>query len=419
VRCSGTLHAVREPSPSPAAVASPSAGRGHVALFFVFATGYFLAYFLRSANAVLAPSLQLEVGLSPADLGFMTGALFGAYAAAQFPVGLALDRWGPRWVAASLMLVGALGCILFAVGTTFLSLTVARVLLGVGTGSVLLAGLKAFSLWFPPTRYATVSGIYFATGSLGAFAAATPLALLEGAIGWRAAFLVAAALVTAAALLIALRSPSVGRRTADAPAPTASEPKAGATGDVLRLMLMTFFFTGPTLAFQTLWAGPLLFEVHGFDSVAAGNLLLLMSIGVTAGYAASGALADRFGLFEMTSAGAIAFVVMQLVLATHYAPILPAAFVLFGFTGGHCVLILANGRRLLGAARSGRATGAVNAAGIGGVFIAQWAIGIVVGAVAEPADAYRWALGATAALTLVAWLVYLPVGRRVRALARG
>jgi MFS family permease len=407
---------VRPPSLSTAAAAPPAAGRGHVALFFVFAAGYFLAYFLRSANAVLAPSLQLEVGLSPADLGFMTGALFGAYAAAQFPVGLALDRWGPRWVAASLMLVGALGCVLFAVGTSFLSLTVARVLLGVGTGSVLLAGLKAFSLWFPPSRYATVSGIYFATGSLGAFVAATPLALVEGAIGWRAAFLVAAVLVTLSALLIAMRSPSLALRTGDASAPPPLEP--GANGDVLRLMLMTFFFTGPTLAFQTLWAGPLLFDVHGFDAVSAGNLLLLMSIGVTAGYAASGALADRFGLFEVTSAGAIAFVIMQIVLATHYTPILPVAFLLFGFTGGHCTLILANGRRLLGAARSGRATGAVNAAGIGGVFIAQWAIGIVVGAVAEPSAAYRYALGATAALTLVAYLLYLPVGRRVRAITK-
>jgi MFS family permease len=396
------------------AVDEPSrpSSRLRASLFLTFAGGYFLSYFLRSANAVLAPVLQTEISLTPADLGFMTGAFFGAYAAAQYPVGLALDRWGPRWVAGGLMLLGAVGCVVYATGTTIVALTFARVLIGVGLGSVLLAGLKAFSLWWPPARFATIAGIYFATGSLGALAAATPLALLEGAFGWRTVFWLSAAVVLAAAVTLMVRTPDAPAR---APGTAAAPPlDRAAYLDIGRLMLLQGAFCGPTLAFQTLWAGPLLFDVYGYGPVQTGNLLVILSLGVTCGYALSGALADRFGLFAVTTAGALVFAATQVTLALHVEALLPFVFALFGLAGGHCVLALPNARRVLGPERSGRATGAVNAGGIGGVFALQWAIGALVGASTDPASAYRLALFVTAALTFSGWLVYLPMRARLR-----
>jgi MFS family permease len=392
----------------------PPAARASVPLFAVFAAGYFLSYFLRSANAVLAPDLQADVGLGPADLGLMTSAFFAAYAAAQFPVGLALDRWGPRRVASLLMLVGVAGALLFAVGTSLPVLTLGRVLLGVGLGSVLLAGLKAFALWWPPHRYATVSGLYFAVGSLGALLAASPLAWANATIGWRATFVVAAAVVAAVAAALAWRTPATPtRRTA----PTPGADRAGATGAVATLMLLGFAFTGPAVGFQTLWAGPYLYDAFGTDAATTGRLLLVLSLGISVGYAASGALADRFGLYRVTVASALAFVAAQVALAAldpARAPLalVAAVYAAYGVTGGHCVLVLANARALLGAARSGRGTGAINAASIGGVFALQWGMGVVVEAFGG-ADGYRAALVATASFTLLALIAHAVARRRL------
>ncbi len=401
---------------------TPGPARAGATLFLVFAAGYFLSYFLRSANAVIAPVLQREVGLSAADLGFMSGTFFGAYALSQLPVGVALDRFGPRLVGGGLMALGALGCVVFALGQDVLTLTLGRVLLGVGLGSALLAGLKAFSLWWPPRRFATVSGVYFATGSLGALAAATPLALLEGALGWRAVFWLSGLVVVAAALLVLFAAPRGGGRPA---ARAAEQPDAdpGLVRDLLRLMLFGACFTGPLLAFQTLWAGPMLFDVFGYDAVRTGNLLLLLSLGVTIGYAVSGALADRFGLARVSAVSLLVFAVSQALLAAQLEPTLPWLLPLFGVAGGHCILALPNARRRMAAHRSGRATGTVNAASIGGVFALQWAVGVLVGRGAavggdalggvDPAAGYRLALLVTSALTLLAWLAYLPLARRL------
>ncbi len=382
-------------------------------LFASFAAGYFLSYFLRSANAVIAPVLQAELALGPADLGFMTGTFFAAYAASQLPVGLALDRLGPRLVAGGLMALGALGCAVFAVANDLATLTLGRVLLGVGLGSVLLAGLKAFSLWWPPQRFATISGVFFATGSLGALAAATPLALMEAALGWRNAFWLFALVVSGVTLLVLMATPRGGGRPAGA-APSET-PEAGLGTDLARLMLFGACFTGPILAFQTLWAGPMLFDVFGYDALRTGNLLLLLSLGVTLGYASSGALADRFGLARVSIAALGTFALAQAALALLHEPSLPWLLPLFGFAGGHCILALSNARRRMGSARSGRATGTVNAASIAGVFALQWAIGALVAALSEPAAGYRVALFVTSGLSVLALLAYLPLARRVGA----
>lgn len=393
----------------------PPAARASLPLFLVFAAGYFLSYFLRSANAVLAPDLQADVGLGPADLGLMTAAFYAAYAAAQFPVGAALDRWGPRRVAAGLMLLGVAGALVFAAGRDLATLAVGRVLLGVGLGSVLLAGLKAFALWWPPHRFATVSGLYFASGSLGALLAASPLAWANAAIGWRATFVVAAGVVALVAALIALRTPATPTRRAGAERVEGAGDAPGTGAQVAALMALGFAFTGPAVGFQTLWAGPYLYDAYGADAATTGRLLLVLSLGISAGYAASGALADRFGLARVTVLAAAAFVAAQAALAALDPAVAPLAavaalYAAYGFTGGHCVLVLSNARALLGAARSGRATGAINAASIGGVFALQWAMGWVVESVGG-ADGYRVALAATAALTGVALTAHLLVRR--------
>ena len=77
-------------------------------VFLPFALGYFLSYLYRVVNAVMAPDLVTEIGLDAAQLGLLTSAYFLTFGIFQLPLGMLLDRFGPRRTEAVLLLFAAL-----------------------------------------------------------------------------------------------------------------------------------------------------------------------------------------------------------------------------------------------------------------------------------------------------------------------
>jgi sugar phosphate permease len=404
-------------------------------VFVIFVLAYFFSYFYRSANAVIADDLAREMGLGAAQLGLMTSLFFMAFAAAQVPLGAALDRFGSRFVTSTLMLSAVLGSLLFAVAQDFALLALGRALMGLGMAGVLMGSLKAFSGWFPPRKFATISGLFLGLGSLGALAASTPLAALNEAVGWRVVFLGGAALV----LLTALGIAAFGRQaplreqeragTASAPETStvsADGPAGAASWSVFaspvfwRIGLLGFAVTGSMFAYQGLWAGPYLVEKIGLSPLKTGNLLLLLGAGVSGGYMIIGWVADRLGLARVTFAGSIGMVLVQLSLAFFPAGlrtpgVLALLFLLLGFFGSFSVLFFAHVRLAFPLHMTGRALTAVNLMGIGGSALLQWLLGVVIGGFGRtaegmyPPEAYSAAFLVTAGLIAVALFFYWPL----------
>ena len=93
--------------PGTPAAAPLSAPARWLRIFLPFAFGYYLSYLLRTVNAVISPVLTAELNLSAAHLGLLSSTYFLSFALAQLPLGIALDRYGPRRVEAALMLPAA------------------------------------------------------------------------------------------------------------------------------------------------------------------------------------------------------------------------------------------------------------------------------------------------------------------------
>jgi len=134
-------------------------------LFLPFAAGYFLSYLYRTANAVIGPVLARDLGLGDNALGLLTSTYFLAFGAAQLPLGMLLDRFGPRRVEAALLLIAAAGAAAFAWSDTLSGLAVGRALIGLGVSACLMASFKAFSQWFPPERQASLTGWIMASAA--------------------------------------------------------------------------------------------------------------------------------------------------------------------------------------------------------------------------------------------------------------
>jgi predicted MFS family arabinose efflux permease len=174
-----------------------------------------------------------------------------------------------------------------------------RLLLGVGMACNLMGPLKLLTEWFPPARFATVSGLLYAIGTLGNIVAATPLVLLVEQLGWRLSFqtIIALHLLLTLALFAVVQDRPPAKIAAAATVTTVSPLKNIAilmrNKDYWIISSGTFVRYGTHAALQTLWAGPLLMEALRFSPVQAGNILLAMNIGLILGGPLWGAVSDR------------------------------------------------------------------------------------------------------------------------------
>src|SRR5919204_537862 len=180
----------------------PAASVPVLRVFCPFVVGYFISFIFRNVTAVIAKEPGAEFALTSADLGFLTSMYLFAFAAAQLPLGLLLDRYGPRRTVAALLCVAVVGALVFALARDLASLAVGRALIGLGVSAGLMGAIKAFTLWFPLSRLATLNGVYLAVGGLGALAATSPAEALAGALGWRGVFVVLSVLALGAAVLV-------------------------------------------------------------------------------------------------------------------------------------------------------------------------------------------------------------------------
>ncbi len=395
---------------------------GRFAVLASFNAVFIISQFYRSAVAVIAPDLAVELSLGPAELGAVAGAFFVAIAIMQIPVGVLLDRFGPRYTAPSLLVLAVLGAILFARADNMLGLIMGQALIGAGCAGVFMGGLVAVARWFPPRRFAVVSSVMLSISICGLLLSATPLAWAAQWIGWRGAFLGVAALTALFALVVfAVVRDAPPHHDYHSRAPQSLREVARGLAEVVRnrnlpyLLALAFVAYAAVFVVRGLWGGPYLADVHHLDGVARGNVLFVMSLGTMVGILCYGPLEGYLGARKMlvlTGAGASAAVLTVLALVPSLPlPWVTVLFVLLGAAGAYVVLLLAHGRALFPDHLVGRAVTTVNFANFVGAGVMQIITGLLIDMFEEvdgrpPETAYRTVFGVMAAIIIAAAALY-------------
>jgi predicted MFS family arabinose efflux permease len=389
-----------------------------------FLAGYFVSYVYRMVNAVLAPTLAAEFGLSAGGLGLLSSMYFFSFALCQLPLGLAMDRFGPRKVNAALLVVAALGGAWFANAETAAGAIAARALIGVGVSGALMASLTAFVLWYPPERLSTLNAIAFSVGMVGAMTVTVPLELLLRVWPWRDAFMLIVAATVAVSLLLWLWVPERNARVRGESFAQQMRELSALIRDpaFLRLAVCLGASQFAAVALQTLWIATWLRDVAGYAPPEVARGLLAVSASMIAGYLAFGRAADRLQRSGRTALplliGGVALASLCLAALILAPAFLPLAFwCLFVASGTSVVLAYSLLSRRLPKAMAGRANTGLNVFGFAGMFSGQWGIGLVLDrwpqeAGGYAAEAYPWALGMAWAVQL-AGLAWLWRGRRL------
>jgi len=394
-----------------------------------FGLGYFMSYLFRAVNAVVEGDLVREIGLSPSELGFMTAAYLGAFAVFQLPLGVLLDRYGPRRVQAVLLTVAAIGAALFAVGTDALTLTIARSMIGLGVAGGLMGGFKSVVIWVSEPRRALANSFVMSAGAIGLLVATRPLQEAADQFGWRFVFLILAGITFVVALMIFFIVPE---RDRGAPANTETLSKqvshlVGIFRDPAIVSLTPLLATtaGVHVAIQTLWAAPWLRDVLGAGREEVANYLFMMAAAFFFGILFTGSVADWFVRRGVSILGVmLAFMSLYLVAQigivlqwTEYALVL---WLIFGMSGQVAILAYPWLSSHFGSSLSGRAHTAVNLMIFACAFLAQYAIGAIIElypqvsqGTYDPAS-YRTAFGVFLAIQFAALIWFAVTARYIR-----
>ncbi|MCG2595866.1 MFS transporter [Ramlibacter sp. XY19] len=401
------------------------ARRQAVAVFFAFAFAYFFAAVLRAITATLSPTLTQEFQLGSGELGLLAGGYFLGFAIIQLPLGTWLDRHGPRKVILGFVTFAVLGCAAFALAQGFTALLVARVLCGLGVSACLMAPLTGFRRWFTPAVQLRTNSWMLMTGSMGMVASTLPVQWLLPVVGWRPLFWGLAVLMALSMLVIAWRVPDWS--TSDS-----TGPRGGTYADVWKhpyfrqMTPIGFISYGGMISVQSLWAGPWLVRVAGYEPLAAAGGLFTINLCMLGAFWSWGMVnpwlqRNGFHTDRLIAWGLpLSFVVLAVLVVAG-----PAAgagtLALFCVSSTFVSLAQPAVGMVFPASLAGRALSAYNLVIFLGVFVVQWGIGLLVDAFQAAGwtevSSFRAAFAVFLTLSVLsyAWFLYSRSHNRTKA----
>lgn len=387
------------------------------------ATFFFYAWVLRVAPSVMVEELMRDFAVGAGVLGHLSAAYFYGYAGMQIPVGLLLDRFGPRRLLAAAALACAGGCVLFATGSSLAMVTAGRFLIGASAAFSLVGSMAIAGQWFPVHRFAIFSGLAMAMGMAGGVFGQAPLRFAIEASDWRTTTLLLAAggVVLSAAAWATVRDRWRG---------TGGIAIAlSGLGTVVRhrqtqLIALTGLGTSaPLLAFAGLWGVPFLETAYGMSRASAAGLTSVFFVGWGIGAPLFGWLSDRIGRRRRPLLIALALKTVALAALIYIADLPLVALIalsfLVGFFGSAQILCFALVKENHNSALSGTAIGFLNCVVTGAGALFQPLVGILLdlawtgevasGARVYHAEAYRLAFGSLIACCIGGLLCLLAV----------
>ena len=160
----------------------------HVLACFMWglsAVFYFYEFLLQVSPTAMVDNLMSDLAIKGTAIGILAGFYYTAYAGMQIPVGVLIDRFGARLLLTIASLICAIGCLFFSMATSFSYAIIGRTLIGFGSAFAVVGCLSLAAHWFPPKRFAFLTGIMIMIGMIGAASGSMPIAIMLKFFTWR------------------------------------------------------------------------------------------------------------------------------------------------------------------------------------------------------------------------------------------
>ena len=398
--------------------------RQAITVFFVFAFGYFLSCLLRAITATLSPVLTLEFELMAADLGLLAGGYFLGFASMQIPLGYLLDKFGPKKIVSSFLLIAFIGTLSFALAQSFSGLLISRILIGVGVSACLMAPLTGYRIWFAENQQQRANSWMLMIASLGFLSSTLPVQLLLPSLGWRWLFGGIAGLILISIFLMLAFIPKWDHQKDES---LENPVRQGSLSDVwknkffISVIPMGLFNYGGLMAIQTLWAGPWMIRVAGYTPLESATGLFWINITMLVSFFLWGYFLPR-----ITNLGFSALKILKLGLPVSFLVML-TIIILGSKAGAFYITLFILSSIFLSVTQpavglsfqshlAGKALTSFNLLIFLGTFIMQWVMGLVIDLVKN--NGYTEIIGFKAAfsfflfLSLISYIFFLIINKK-------
>ena len=398
--------------------------RQAIIVFFVFAFGYFLSCLLRAITATLSPVLTLEFELMAADLGLLAGGYFLGFASMQIPLGYLLDKFGPKKIVSSFLLIALIGTSSFALAQSFSGLLISRILIGIGVSACLMAPLTGYRIWFAENQQQRANSWMLMIASLGFLSSTLPVQLLLPSFGWRWIFGGIAILILVSIILMLAFIPKWDHQrdlSLENPVRQGSLIDVWKDKFFISVIPMGLFNYGGLMAIQTLWAGPWMIRVAGYTPLESATGLFWINITMLISFFLWGYFLPR-----ITSLGFSALRILKLGLPISFFVMLMIIF-LGPKAGAFYITLFILSSIFLSVTQpavglsfpsylAGKALTSFNLLIFLGTFIMQWLMGLVIDLIKNSGYSeifgFRSAFSVFLILSLASYIFFLIINKK-------
>ena len=331
--------------------------------WFLGALFFLVDYVIRVSPSVLTPELMRTFHVHAFAIGLFSGYFYYIYIGMQIPVGMLVDRYGPKRLLIMSILICALSTVIFSNTHSISTGYFSRMLMGFGAAFAFVGTLKLISLKFNPERFALLAGITQAMGMLGAMIGQGPIALLYHHVGWRL-------VMGGFSMFFILLSLCVFLFTKENKITSHDHDASGATKMLSALKavltsrqnwlncLFVGFLYAPSACFGEQWGASFLSVNQNISIATAGHETGIMFIGLAIGCPVLGWISDYFKtrIIVMRASAIVCFALLTMVIYGNLSLIWSTVFLfVYGFFNGAIVVSYSmaseiNARRFTGIA---------------------------------------------------------------------
>jgi predicted MFS family arabinose efflux permease len=298
---------------------------------------YAYQYILRVTPSVLMSDLLAKFHVSAEQFGQFSGVYYIGYAAMHIPIGILLDRVGPKIILPLSLILSVLGLMPLIYSDEWAYPTLGRLFIGMGSSGAILGVFKIIRLGFGDAKFNRMLGISVTIGLIGAIWGGLPLQFLLDTLGLEKLIWLVSAIGILLALSIYIAVPKQKPLAMVGNASILIDIKNVLTNKkVLAVCLLGGMMVGPLEGFADVWGKEFLKSNMGFDNNLASGLPSYIFFGMCFGAPIITYLADKFrSYFGFIIAGAV-------IMASSFVWIFSSTFtpfelkILFSLVGVMC-----------------------------------------------------------------------------------